>query len=81
MNNGLIMSGVLLTLVVGSGTLHAFVSSQRTPANTSIETVKPLATVNSSVTDKTDCKAAAVVVLLVNIATGMGMTAAVAACD
>ena len=81
MNNGLIIGGVLLALVVGSGTMYAFMSSQRTPAKTPIETVKPLATVNSSVTDKTDCKAAAVVVPLVNIATGMGMTAAVAACE
>ena len=56
-------------------------SSQKMPAKALIETVKPLATVKSPVTDKTDCKAAAAVVPLVNIATGMGMTAAVAACE
>ena len=81
MNDGLIIGGVLLVVVVGSGTVYAFISSQRMPVKASIEAVKPLAAVKSPVTDKTDCKAAAAVVPLVSIATGMGMTAAVAACE
>ena len=51
------------------------------PAKISIEAVNTLAAMISPVTSKTDCKAMAAVVPLVNIAPEMLMTAAVAACD
>ena len=81
MDYGLIIGGYLLVLVVVDGTVYAFMSSQKMPAKISIEAVNTLAAMISPVTSKTDCKAMAAVVPLVNIAPEMLMTAAVAACD
>jgi hypothetical protein len=81
MKNGPIIVGLLIALVVGGGAVYTFLFSQKGPAEITTETAKPEAVVKSPATAKADCKAAAAVVPLVNLTTGMGMTTAIAACE
>ena len=80
MKNALIIGGLSIALVVGGGVVYTFMSAQKDPAIIK-KTADPTPVIKPSPAAKADCKAAAAVVPLVNLTTGMGMTTAIAACE
>ena len=81
MKNALIIGGLSIALVVGGGVVYTFMSAQKDPAIITKKTADPTPVIKPSPAAKADCKAAAAVVPLVNLTTGMGMTTAIAECE
>ena len=75
MSNGAIIGLVIVSLAVcGGGTAYFLLSSEEPTPVASVQEKKPD-------TKKTDCKAAAAVVPVVGLIAGVGVSAAVAACQ
>ena len=80
MKNALIIGGLSIALVVSGGVVYTFISAQKEPAIITKKTVESTPEIKPSPASKADCKAAATVVPLVNLTTGMGINTAIAAC-
>ena len=81
MNNALIIGSLSIVLAVGGGVAYTFMSAQKKPAIITKKTAEATPEIKPSPAAKADCKAAAAVVPLVNLTTGMGMTTAIVLCE